>query len=85
MNRADRIAKKKSDKRARKKADMDRNGGQSRYARKFAWLMSNPRPEIRTITRTVTHSDGRIENTVENIEVQRIPWGWEIASPKPWQ
>lgn len=77
MNRADRIAKKKSDKRARKKADMDRNGGQSRYARKFAWLMSHPRPEQRTIVQP--------DGTVANIEVQRIPWGWEIASPKPWQ
>lgn len=77
MNRADRIAKRKADKRARKKADIDRCGGRSRYARKFAWLMSHPRPESRTVTRP--------DGSLETVEVQRIPWGWEIASPKPWQ
>lgn len=77
MNRADRKAKKSADKRARKHADMMRNGGKSKYARKVAYLYSHPREE----TRTVERPDG----TVETVTVSRIPWGWEFRSPKPWQ
>lgn len=77
MNRAEKIKKARADKAARREHEMANHGGKSRYARKKAWLNSHTRVEVWPFT----NADG----SVEQREVSRMFWGFEIASPKPWR
>lgn len=95
MNRAEKKQKQKVEKANRKRLSMDNHGGQSKYARKKEWLNAHTRDEAWPFTVREPKLDARGQIVVENgdrvmiertemREVRRQLWGFEVASPKPW-
>lgn len=85
-NRAQKKERARAERRLRKEREMLKHGGQSRYARKRAWLNSHLRTEnmsVRVESRDPATGEMVARNEMQ--EVRRQLWGFEVPEPKPWR